>query len=51
MGGLREVGNRGPLAVEDVDIEEEVQEEALEEEVEFGSGSLGSDSRSLGSGR
>ena len=35
MGGLREAGNRGPLAVEDVDIKEEVQEEALEEEVEF----------------
>jgi len=50
MGGLREAGNRGPLVVEDVDIEE-VLEEALEEEVEFGSGSLGSDSRSLGSGK
>jgi len=36
MGGLRVAGNRGPLAVEDVDIKEEVQEEALEEEeVEF----------------
>jgi len=51
MGGLREAGNRGPLAVKDVDIEEEVLEEALEEEVEFSNGSLGSDSRSLGSGR
>jgi len=51
MRGLREAGNRRPLAVKDVDIEEEVLEEALEEEVEFGNGSLGSDSRSLGSGR
>jgi len=51
MGGPREAGNRGPLAVKDVDIEEEVLEEALEEEVEFGNGSLGSDRRSLVSGR
>jgi len=51
MGGLLEPGNRGPLAVEDVDIEEEVLEEALEEEVEFGSGSLGSHSGSVRSGK